>query len=142
MRGRAVTGGRIRPDDKCCAKVVENAAARRGSSIFVDLWESGLRLSESLTLRWDDAPGAIVVDLTGRRPMLRIPAEAEKANTGSAAADHARVREVALKRPRVPSGGAGCSSCSRPMARSLNRNAASRGANRVGHRQIGWRRGR
>ena len=42
------------------------------------LWESGLRLSESLSLRWDDATGAIVVDLTGRRPMLRIPAEAEK----------------------------------------------------------------
>ncbi len=39
---------------------------------------SGLRISESLTLRWDDAPGAIVVDLSGRRPMLRIPAEAEK----------------------------------------------------------------
>jgi integrase len=30
-------------------------------------------------LRWDDAPGAIVVDFTGRRPMLRIPSEAQKA---------------------------------------------------------------
>ena len=29
-------------------------------------------------LRWDDAPGAIVVRLAGRRSMLRIPAEAEK----------------------------------------------------------------
>lgn len=44
------------------------------------LWASGLRLSESLHLRWDDAPGAVVVDLSGRRPMLRIPAEAEKGN--------------------------------------------------------------
>lgn len=44
------------------------------------LWASGLRLDESLRLRWDDAPGALVVDLTGRRPMLRIPAEAEKGN--------------------------------------------------------------
>jgi integrase len=42
------------------------------------LWWSGLRLSESLTLRWDSEPHAIVVDFTGRRPMLRIPAEAEK----------------------------------------------------------------
>ncbi|MDC0936713.1 tyrosine-type recombinase/integrase [Pirellulales bacterium] len=42
------------------------------------LWESGLRLEESLTLRWDDSPAAIVVDLEGRRPMLRISAEAEK----------------------------------------------------------------
>ena len=45
------------------------------------LWASGLRLSESLALRWDDAPGAIVVELQGRRPLLRIPAEAEKGNT-------------------------------------------------------------
>jgi integrase len=44
------------------------------------LWDSGLRLSESLTLRWDHAPDAIVVDLTGRRPILRIPAELEKGN--------------------------------------------------------------
>ena len=45
------------------------------------LWASGLRLEESLTLRWDEAPGAIVVDLGGRRPMLRIPAEAENGGT-------------------------------------------------------------
>lgn len=42
------------------------------------LWCSGLRLSESLALRWDDAPGAIVVDYTKRRPLFRIPAEAQK----------------------------------------------------------------
>jgi integrase len=42
------------------------------------LWWSGLRLSESLVLLWDAEPGAIVVDFTGRRPMLRIPGEAEK----------------------------------------------------------------
>ena len=42
------------------------------------LWLSGLRLSESLKLRWDAEPGALVVDFTGRRPMLRIPAESEK----------------------------------------------------------------
>lgn len=45
------------------------------------LWSSGLRLTESLDLRWDDAPGALVADFTGRRPMLRIPAESEKGNT-------------------------------------------------------------
>ena len=42
------------------------------------LWESGLRLDESVTLRWDDSPGCIVVDLAGRRPMMRVPAESEK----------------------------------------------------------------
>jgi len=45
------------------------------------LWASGLRLEESLTLRWDESSGAVVVELGGRRPMLRIPAEAEKGNT-------------------------------------------------------------
>ena len=44
------------------------------------LWWSGLRLTESLELRWDDAPGALVPDFSGRRPMLRIPAESEKGN--------------------------------------------------------------
>jgi integrase len=42
------------------------------------LWASGLRLSESLSLRWDAKPGALVVDFSGRRPMMRIPAESEK----------------------------------------------------------------
>lgn len=42
------------------------------------LWCSGLRLSEALALRWDDSPGAIVVDRSGKHPLLRIPAEAQK----------------------------------------------------------------
>ena len=44
------------------------------------LWASRLRLTESLNLWWQDAPGALVVDFSGRRPMLRIPAESEKGN--------------------------------------------------------------
>jgi integrase len=42
------------------------------------LWTSGLRLGESMALRWDDAPGALVVDFSGRRPMLRIPEGTDK----------------------------------------------------------------
>ncbi|MCO6044702.1 tyrosine-type recombinase/integrase [Aeoliella sp. ICT_H6.2] len=42
------------------------------------LWCSGLRLGESLALRWDDAPGAIVVDYSRQHPLFRIPAEAQK----------------------------------------------------------------
>ena len=42
------------------------------------LWLSGLRLREALALSWDqDAPFA--VDLTGKRPVVRIFAEAQKA---------------------------------------------------------------
>jgi len=41
------------------------------------LWWSGLRLSESLALSWDqDEP--FCVDLSGRRPMFRIYSEAQK----------------------------------------------------------------
>jgi integrase len=43
------------------------------------LWWSGLRLRESLVLEWNaDTPGALIVDFSGRRPMLRIPAESDK----------------------------------------------------------------
>lgn len=54
------------------------AAAPEMEFYLKGLWLSGLRLSESLLLEWDDAPGALVVDFSGRRPMLRIPAESEK----------------------------------------------------------------
>ena len=41
------------------------------------LWLSGLRLGESLELCWD-RDDKLCVDLSGKRPMLRIPAELEK----------------------------------------------------------------
>jgi integrase len=80
MRGRPITGEEFDRMIAATPKVVENAAAESWRFYLRGLWLSGLRLTESLTLRWDDAPGAIVVDLTRRRPMLRIPAEAEKGN--------------------------------------------------------------
>ena len=43
------------------------------------LWWSGLRLGEALNLYWD-RPDKLCVDLTGKRPMLRIVAELEKGN--------------------------------------------------------------
>ncbi len=78
MRGRPITGEEFDRLIKAVPKVVENAAAKSWEFYLRGLWTSGLRLSESLRLRWDDAPGAIVVDFTRRRPMLRIPAEAHK----------------------------------------------------------------
>lgn len=41
------------------------------------LWLSGLRLAESLELYWD-RDDRLCIDLSGRFPMLRIPAELEK----------------------------------------------------------------
>jgi integrase len=78
MHGRPITTEEFERMIEAAAKVVENVAAKSWEFYLRGLWESGLRLSESLTLRWDDAPESIVVDLSGRRPMLRIPAEAEK----------------------------------------------------------------
>jgi integrase len=43
------------------------------------LWWSGLRLGEALNLYWD-RPDRLCVDLSGKRPMLRITAECEKGN--------------------------------------------------------------
>jgi integrase len=87
MRGRPITTEEV---ERMLA-LVPKAIGARPNTVGVDnvgpwrfylrgLWQSGLRLTESLTLRWDYAPGAIVVDLDGRRPILRIPAEAEKGN--------------------------------------------------------------
>jgi integrase len=80
MRGRAITAEEFERMLKVVPKIVENTAAKSWTFYLHSLWESGLRLSESLTLRWDNAPDAIVVDLTGRRPMLCIPAVTEKGN--------------------------------------------------------------
>jgi integrase len=44
------------------------------------LWLSGLRLGESLDLTWERNDDGLYVDLSGRRPMLRISADAEKGN--------------------------------------------------------------
>ena len=43
------------------------------------LWYSGLRLGEALALSWDDERN-IMVDLTGKRPMFFIQADAQKNN--------------------------------------------------------------
>lgn len=80
-RGRAVSGEEFDRMLAAVPKVVGEAAAESWRFYLRGLDASGLRLAESLVLRWDDAPGAIVLDYSGRRPMLRIPAEAEKGDT-------------------------------------------------------------
>ena len=80
MRGRPITAEEFDRMIEATPKIVDNAAADSWRFYLRGLWTSGLRLSESLTLRWDDAPDVIVVDRSGRRPMLRIPAESHKAH--------------------------------------------------------------
>jgi integrase len=77
MRGRPITAEEF---DRMLAGVPK--VRPRDSAVWTryltGLWLSGLRLEESLALSWDqDEP--FTVDLSGRRPALRIYAEAQKA---------------------------------------------------------------
>jgi integrase len=79
MRGRPITTEEFermlgRVDD-----VVGQAAADDWIFFMRGLWASGLRLTESLELYWDRDDKLHPV-LTGKFPMLRIPAELEKGN--------------------------------------------------------------
>lgn len=79
MKGRPVTGEEF---DRMLEAVSEVVGAENADSwrwFLRGLWFSGLRLEESLCLFWD-ADDGLSVDLSGRRPMLRIPAEHEKGN--------------------------------------------------------------
>lgn len=76
MRGRPITAEEF---DRMIAAVpkVRPHDAAAWVRYLTGLWLSGLRLSESLALSWDqDAP--FKVDFTGRRPAFRIYAEAQK----------------------------------------------------------------
>ena len=79
-KGRAPTAEEFDRMLQHVPKIVENAAAESWTFYLRGLWQSGLRLSESLALRWDYDPKAIMVDLSGQWPMLLIPADAEKGN--------------------------------------------------------------
>lgn len=80
MKGRPITGEEF---ERLLAKVVDvvsDESADAWKHLLRGLWWSGLRLGEALGLTWDNNPRAVSVDLSGRRPMLRIPAECEKGN--------------------------------------------------------------
>jgi integrase len=80
MKGRPITGEEFERMLACTAAVVGADAADSWQRLLRGLWLGGLRLNEVLRLRWNDAPAAIVVDMGGRRPTFRIPAESEKGN--------------------------------------------------------------
>lgn len=77
-RGRAITSEEFERM-LAMAPVVRPHDAPTWTRYLNGLWLSGLRLEESTVLSWEaDAP--ISVDLTGKRPRLKIHAEAEKGN--------------------------------------------------------------
>ncbi len=80
MKGRPITGEELWKLLKVTRRVVGKATAKHWRRLLVGLWWSGLRLSEALALRWDGMSAGLVIDMTGRRPMLRIDAAHEKGN--------------------------------------------------------------
>ncbi len=79
MKGRPITTEEFERMLFAVPKVVGPEAVLSWKHYLRGLWWSGLRLGESLILEWSgNTPGALLVDFTGRRPMLRIPAESEK----------------------------------------------------------------
>lgn len=77
MRGRPITTEEFERMLEQVEPVVGGAAASDWKFYLQGLWTSGLRLAESLELYWDRQDKLHPV-LTGRYPMLRIPAELEK----------------------------------------------------------------
>jgi len=76
-KGRAVTGEEFERMLAAVPKVVPKAQVEAYRFLLKGLWWSGLRLGEALKLSWDD-PKDLMVDLSGKRPFLRIRAAAEK----------------------------------------------------------------
>ncbi len=76
-KGRAVTGEEFERMLAAVPKVVGKSQVEGLRFLLKGLWWSGLRLGEALKLSWDD-PMDLMVDLSGKRPFLRIRAAAEK----------------------------------------------------------------
>ena len=79
MRGRPITTEEFERMLGKVEDVVGQAAADRWRFFLRGLWTSGLRLTESLELYWDQDDKLHPL-LTGKFPMLRIPADLEKGN--------------------------------------------------------------
>jgi len=78
MKGRPVTGEELWKLLRATRKVVGPKVAKHYRRLLVGLWWGGLRIAEAVALRWDGMSAGLVVDMTGRRPMLRIDAAHEK----------------------------------------------------------------
>jgi integrase len=79
MRGRPITLEEFERMLGEVTGVVRTTGAAHWAFYLRGLWASGLRLSESLELYWDRQDKLHPV-LSGRYPMLRIPADLEKGN--------------------------------------------------------------
>jgi integrase len=77
MRGRPISGEEFDRMLDQVPKVVGAVSAVSWQRYLRGLWDSGLRLRESLTLSWDQ-DADVSVDLNGQRPRIRFYAEGQK----------------------------------------------------------------
>lgn len=76
MKGRPITGEEF---DRMIEKT-KDVCGKGASSyerLLRGLWLSGLRIGEAVEISWDSQDG-LVICLDGKRPMMKIPADAEK----------------------------------------------------------------
>lgn len=77
MKGRPLTNAEFIQLLRAIPRYMPRRLCRGWIHFYKGLWWSGLRLEESLGLSWDD-PSCLMVDLSRKRPVLIVPAEAEK----------------------------------------------------------------
>ena len=77
MKGRPISESEFRAMLLAVPAVVGEAAAESWRYYLTGLWNSGLRLRESVEVYWD-RQDKMCVDLSGPFPMLRIPADQQK----------------------------------------------------------------
>jgi integrase len=80
MKGRAPTAEEFERIKAKAAEVVGEEFAASWTEMLDGLWWSGLRLGEAVNLHWTD-DRQLCIDFSGRHPMFRIQATAEKGNT-------------------------------------------------------------
>ena len=78
MKGRPITTEEFERMLTATEKVVGEKAADSWKLLLRGLWASGLRLSESLALRWDQLPDGVCVMLNGQKSVLAFDADSQK----------------------------------------------------------------
>ena len=81
MRGRPITEDEFRKLLESVEEVVGTKAKKDWQTLLKGLWTSGLRLSEILSLGWDDSCQIYPIWKEGQEPVLRLSAQIQKNDT-------------------------------------------------------------
>jgi len=121
---KRIIGPEARRRYQDAARVTVAAQVPAWRSLLEGLWTSGLRLGEALELLWE-SDGGLSVDLTGRHPMLRIPAAMEKGNQDRMLPMAPEFAEFLMRTPEAERTG-------RVFKLAMTRNRASRVVSAIG----------